>query len=34
VVRNARELQPTAKAFSLITLLCGLDISELSFARS
>jgi len=30
VVRNARELQPTAKAFSLITLLRGLDISELS----
>jgi DNA topoisomerase-3 len=30
VVRNARELQPTAKAFSLITLLRGLDIPELS----
>jgi DNA topoisomerase-3 len=30
VVRNARELQPTAKAFSLITLLRGLGISELS----
>ncbi len=29
VVRNARELQPTAKAFSLITLLRGLDIPEL-----
>ncbi len=30
VVRNARELQPTAKAFSLITLLRGLEIPELS----
>jgi DNA topoisomerase-3 len=30
VLRNARELQPTAKAFSLITLLRGLDIPELS----
>jgi DNA topoisomerase-3 len=29
VLRNARELQPTAKAFSLITLLRGLDIPEL-----
>lgn len=29
VVRNARELQPMAKAFSLITLLRGLDIPEL-----
>ena len=28
--RNARELQPTAKAFSLITLLRGLQIPELS----
>ena len=27
---NARELQPTAKAFSIITLLRGLDIPELS----
>src|SRR6202042_3804327 len=30
VLRMARELQPTAKAFSLITLLRGLEISELS----
>ena len=30
VARNLRELQPTAKAFSLITLLRGLDIPELS----
>lgn len=30
VLRNARELQPTAKAFSLITLLRGLGITELS----
>ena len=30
ILRNARELQPTAKAFSLITLLRGLQISELS----
>ncbi|HEX3718589.1 MAG TPA: DNA topoisomerase III [Verrucomicrobiae bacterium] len=30
LVRLARELQPTAKAFSLITLLRGLQISELS----
>src|SRR5437660_811436 len=30
VLRNLRELQPTAKAFSLITLLRGLDIPELS----
>jgi DNA topoisomerase-3 len=30
VLRNGRELQPTAKAFSLITLLRGLDIPELS----
>ena len=30
VHRNARELQPTAKAFSLITLLRGLQIEELS----
>ena len=29
VSRNGRELQPTAKAFSLITLLRGLDIPEL-----
>ena len=29
IVRHGRELQPTAKAFSLITLLRGLDISEL-----
>ncbi|MDB6066548.1 MAG: topoisomerase [Pedosphaera sp.] len=29
VVRNARELQPTAKAFSLITLLRGLNVPEL-----
>ncbi|HEX2826361.1 MAG TPA: DNA topoisomerase III [Burkholderiales bacterium] len=29
VVRNQRELQPTAKAFSLLTLLRGLDIPEL-----
>ena len=29
VARNLRELQPTAKAFSLITLLRGLDIPEL-----
>ncbi len=29
VHRNGRELQPTAKAFSLITLLRGLDIPEL-----
>ena len=29
VNRNGRELQPTAKAFSLITLLRGLDIPEL-----
>tara|TARA_A100001037_G_scaffold300069_2_gene326889 strand:+ start:34 stop:2847 length:2814 start_codon:yes stop_codon:yes gene_type:complete len=29
VLRNLRELQPTAKAFSLITLLRGLDIPEL-----
>mgnify|MGYP001193075294 CR=1 FL=1 len=30
IVRNLRELQPTAKAFSLITLLRGLQIPELS----
>jgi DNA topoisomerase-3 len=30
VNRNGRELQPTAKAFSLITLLRGLGIPELS----
>jgi DNA topoisomerase-3 len=30
VLRQARELQPTAKAFSLITLLRGLQIPELS----
>jgi DNA topoisomerase III len=30
ILRVARELQPTAKAFSLITLLRGLGISELS----
>jgi DNA topoisomerase III len=30
IVRNLRELQPTAKAFSLITLLRGLSIPELS----
>ena len=30
VHRNGRELQPTAKAFSLITLLRGLQIAELS----
>ncbi len=30
LLRNFRELQPTAKAFSLITLLRGLDIPELS----
>ncbi len=30
VLRQGRELQPTAKAFSLITLLRGLDIPELS----
>ena len=30
VHRNGRELQPTAKAFSLITLLRGLGIAELS----
>ena len=30
VHRNGRELQPTAKAFSLITLLRGLEIAELS----
>lgn len=30
VVRNLRELQPTAKAFSLITLLRGLNIPELA----
>ncbi len=29
LVRNARELQPTAKAFSLITLLRGLNVPEL-----
>ena len=29
VVRNQRELQPTAKAFSLLTLLRGLEIPEL-----
>ncbi len=29
LVRNARELQPTAKAFSIITLLRGLDIPSL-----
>ncbi len=29
VLRNGRELQPTAKAFSLITLLRGLDVPEL-----
>jgi len=29
VVRNARELQPTAKAFSIITLLRGLEIPQL-----
>ncbi len=30
ILRNVRELQPTAKAFSLITLLRGLSIPELS----
>ena len=30
VVRNGRELQPTAKAFSIITLLRGLKIPQLS----
>ena len=30
VLRNGRELQPTAKAFSIITLLRGLEIPELS----
>ncbi|HWD18645.1 MAG TPA: DNA topoisomerase III [Verrucomicrobiae bacterium] len=30
LLRNARELQPTPKAFSLITLLRGLEIPELS----
>jgi DNA topoisomerase-3 len=30
LVRNGRELQPTPKAFSLINLLSGLDIPELS----
>jgi DNA topoisomerase-3 len=30
VVRNQRELQPTPKAFSLLTLLRGLDIPELT----
>jgi len=30
VSRNLRELQPTAKAFSLITLLRGLDIPNSS----
>ncbi len=30
VLRNGRELQPTAKAFSIITLLRGLGIPELS----
>ena len=30
IIRNFRELQPTAKAFSLITLLNGLGIPELS----
>ncbi len=30
IIRNGRELQPMAKAFSLITLLRGLDITELS----
>jgi DNA topoisomerase III len=30
VLRKQRELQPTAKAFSLITLLRGLNIPELS----
>ena len=30
ILRNQRELQPTAKAFSLITLLRGLGIPELS----
>jgi DNA topoisomerase III len=30
VVRNARELQPTPKAFSLLTLLRGLEIPELT----
>jgi len=30
ILREARELQPTAKAFSLIALLRGLDIPELS----
>jgi DNA topoisomerase III len=30
VVRNGRELQPTAKAFSIITLLRGLEIPQLS----
>ncbi len=29
IIRNQRELQPTAKAFSLITLLRGLNIPEL-----
>ncbi|MGZ5224411.1 MAG: DNA topoisomerase III, partial [Burkholderiales bacterium] len=30
VIRNARELQPTPKAFSLMTLLRGLEIPELT----
>ncbi|MEN3352361.1 MAG: topoisomerase [Betaproteobacteria bacterium] len=30
VIRNARELQPTPKAFSLLTLLRGLEIPELT----
>jgi DNA topoisomerase-3 len=30
VIRNSRELQPTAKAFSIITLLRGLEIPQLS----
>jgi len=30
VLRNGRELQPTAKAFSIITLLRGLEIPQLS----
>jgi DNA topoisomerase-3 len=32
VVRNGRELQPTAKAFSIITLLRGLEIPQLVLA--
>jgi len=30
IIRNVRELQPTPKAFSLVTLLKGLDIPELT----